>query len=366
MMTEMDYRKPLVLIVDDVPENIQVLLQILEKEKYRFAIATNADEAFKSIYTEKPDLILLDIILPNINGYEICKQLKGASKTKDIPVVFLTVLDEMDDVLKGFDAGAVDYITKPFNEHEVLARVNTQLNLQQAHVRLKELNETKDKLFSIIAHEIRNPFSNIINFSELILENIDNYNKEKLKEVLRAVHIDALKSFDMLENLLMWSRSQLKDNLKVNMQPVLLNELVDEVLTFHKEALINKDLQVAKNIDISTMIFADINMAKTIIRNLISNAIKFTNQGEIRLTSDESDDQVLFQVQDTGMGIEEENLDNIFDLNYFTTKGTYEEAGSGLGLVITKEFVELNGGKISVDSKPGEGSNFTVSFHRVK
>lgn len=361
----MSNRKPLILIVDDIPENIQVLLQIMENEKYRFAIATSADDAFKSIEAEKPDLVLLDIILPNVNGYEICRQLQENAATEDIPIIFLTVLDEMENVLKGFSLGAVDYITKPFNEHEVLARVNTQLKLQQANQKLRELNQTKDKLFSVIAHEIRNPFSNIINFSELMLENIDSYNKENLKNILSAIHVDALKSFEMLENLLMWSRSHLKSNLKVNMQPILLKEIVDGVVAFNKETIQKKNLNIVNDIDANTMIFADMNMTETIVRNLVSNAIKFTSNGDIQLFNKTTNEHVEFYIRDTGIGIADENLEAIFDLNYFTTKGTMNEGGTGLGLVITREFVEKNNGTITVESQPGEGTTFKVNFLKV-
>jgi two-component system, sensor histidine kinase and response regulator len=361
----MQNQKPLILIVDDVPENIQVLLQILENEKYRFAIATNAADTFKSIDAEKPDLILLDIILPDISGYEICKQLKDDPATEDIPIIFLTVLDEMENVLKGFSLGAVDYVTKPFNEHEVLARVNTQLRLQQANHKLKELNKTKDKLFSVIAHEIRNPFSNIINFSEIMLENIDNSDKENLKKILTGIREDSLKSFEMLENLLMWSRSQLKSNIQINMQPILLKEVVDGVLAFNKDIIAKKNLTIKNSVARDTMIFADMNLTGTIVRNLISNAIKFTSDGEIDLYDKNTNDYVDFFVQDTGTGIPTENLDKIFDLNYFTTKGTSNESGTGLGLIITKEFIEQNNGTITVESKPGKGSIFKVKFLKV-
>ncbi len=361
----MQNQKPLILIVDDVPENIQVLLQILENEKYRFAIATNAADAFKSIDAEKPDLVLLDIILPDISGYEICKKLKDDSETEDIPVIFLTVLDEMENVLKGFRLGAVDYVTKPFNEHEVLARVNTQLKLQQANRKLKELNKTKDKLFSVIAHEIRNPFANIINFSEILLENLDNSNKENLRNILMGIREDSLKSFEMLENLLMWSRSQLKSNIRVNMQPILLKEVVDGVLAFNKEIIEKKNLTIKNNVGDDVMIFADMNLTTTIVRNLISNAIKFTSDGEIDLYDKNANEYVEFFVKDTGTGILPENLDKIFDLNYFTTKGTLNERGTGLGLIITKEFIEQNNGTITVESQPGKGSVFMVKFLKV-
>lgn len=362
----MNQHKPLVLIIDDVPENIQVLLQILERQDYRFAVATSAEEGLKSVESEKPDLILLDIILPDMSGYDVCRKLKQNPKTGEIPVIFLTVLDEIEDVLKGFSLGAVDYITKPINEFEVIARVNTQLKLREANAELKELNHTKDKLFSIIAHEIKNPFANIINFTELLMENIEDFNKEKFKDLLKGIHVDALRSFELLENLLMWSRSQLKDKIKVNMQPILLKEVVDQVVSFKKESIWKKELKLINDIESTTMVFADKNMTETIIRNLVSNAIKFTTKGEIRLFCDTTNDYVDFFIKDTGIGIREENLNKLFNLNYFTTKGTFNEAGTGLGLIISKEFIEQMNGTISVESKPNEGTTFTVQFLKVK
>lgn len=359
-------KKPLILIIDDVPENIQVLLQILEKEKYRFAIATNGQEGFDAIEAEKPDLILLDIILPNMNGFEICKQLKENRKTKDIPIIFLTVLDETDDIIKGFNLGAVDYITKPFNEYEVIVRVKTQLNLRQAKLELQNMNQTKDRLFSIIAHELRNPFNNIINFLELIISNFDSYEKERIIQILTAVHSDGIRVSELLENLLYWSPSQ-RAKIEVKKQPFNLHENVMINFQLLSESASNKGIELINEVDKEIIGLADQNMISTVLRNIVSNAIKFTDGGSVRVKSKDGNDEIVVSVEDNGVGIAANKLDGIFDLNkHVSTKGTANEPGTGFGLVLSNDFIKSNGGKIWVESKVGKGTTFYFSLKKHK
>ncbi len=350
--------KPLILIVDDVPENIQVLLQILEKEKYRFAIATNGQESFEAIGAEKPDLILLDIVLPNMNGYEICERIKKDPKTEDIPVIFLTVLDETDDIIKGFNLGAVDYITKPFNEYEVIARVKTQLKLRQTQVQLQNMNSTKDRLFSIIAHELRNPFNNIINFLDLVVSNFDQYGKDKIIQILEATHSDSIRVSELLENLLYWAQSQ-SEKIEVNKQLFNINETVKIIFHLLSENATSKGVKLFNEVNKKAVGYADQNMISTVIRNIISNAIKFTRDGSITVKSQEKGNEIIITVEDTGVGIEKDKLDFIFDLErHVSTKGTNNEPGTGFGLVLSKDFILSNGGKIWVESKVNEGTKF--------
>lgn len=160
-----DDKKFSILIVDDVPKNIQMVANVLREEGYQMAFARSGDAALRHTETILFDLILLDIMMPEMNGYEVCEKLKQNPKTKEIPVIFLTAKTDTENVLKGFELGAVDYVTKPFNMSELLARVKTHLELREARQKLQELNATKDKFFSIIAHDLKNPFNALISGS---------------------------------------------------------------------------------------------------------------------------------------------------------------------------------------------------------
>ena len=178
-------KKPLILIVDDMPKNIQVLSNILYYKGYNIRIATTGSQALESIKTKAPDLILLDIQMPEMNGFEVCKILKANPDTKEIPIIFLTAVIEPEKIVQGFELGAVDYITKPFNTAELIVRVATQIEIKQSREKLVELNATKDKFFSIIAHDLRNPFAGIIGLSEIIEADLIENTNVDIPELLK-------------------------------------------------------------------------------------------------------------------------------------------------------------------------------------
>ena len=163
-------KKPLILIVDDTTKNIQVLGNMLYSKGYNISVATSGKEALESVKAKTPDLILLDIQMPEMDGFEVCKNLKSNPSTKEIPVIFLTAVTDPEKIVHGFELGAVDYITKPLNPAELFMRVATHIEIKESRTKLEELNATKDKFFKIIAHDLRNPFAGIMGLSE-IMEN---------------------------------------------------------------------------------------------------------------------------------------------------------------------------------------------------
>jgi len=185
-MSKDSTRKFKVLIVDDVPKNIQLAGSILQKEGYHISFANNGETALNLTKTNDFDLILLDIMMPEMDGFEVCGQLKQKPETRDIPIIFLTAKTGTESTIKGFEIGAVDYVTKPFNEKELLARVRTHLELRDAQKNLREANATKDKFFSIIAHDLKNPFNALLGLSKLLLQNFDIFDDDK-KNILSRV-----------------------------------------------------------------------------------------------------------------------------------------------------------------------------------
>ena len=354
-------RKPVILVVDDVPKNIQILGAILNKFECELAIAMNGKQALDTVSKIKPDLILLDVMMPIMDGHEVCRQLKQSEATKEIPVIFITAKSETEDIIKGFELGAVDYITKPFIGSELLARVKTHLTLKITKESLQEEIATKNKFFSIISHDLRGSFGIILSFVQLIQENREFLSPEELNELLEDIGKTSKNTLTLLENLLEWARSQ-TGRINYNPEKLLIHDLSSEVIQSTQDIAINKEIQLHSNVQISTSIFADRNMVLLVIRNLVSNAIKFTpKKGEILIECIENKEDVKISVRDNGVGIKPEKIKSLFKIDAkVSTLGTDNEQGNGLGLVLCKEFVEHNGGQIGVESIEGEGT--TVWF----
>ncbi len=350
--------KKLILVVDDNPENLKILGNILKLNGLSPAFAQNGMKALNSVKKKLPDLILLDVMMPEMDGFEVCRQLKQDSGTKEVPVIFLTAKTEKEDVIQGLELGAVDYVTKPFNSKELMTRVNTHLELKAAKEELKQAVATKDKFFSIIAHDLANIFNTSLGSSNLLTSN-EQLDNEERTEFLLLIHKSLEKGYSLLRNLLEWSRSQTG---RIQVTPTTLNlkNLADQNLALLENNAKTKNITLFSSVE-NISVVADENMLYTIIRNLLSNAIKFTPKGgkiEISATIVE-DGLVEISISDTGVGIKPENLDKLFRIDVsLSTRGTAQEEGTGLGLILCKEFVEKNGGTIGVKSELGKGSRF--------
>lgn len=352
-----------VLIVDDVTKNIQLVANFLKQAGYEINFAVSGKAAINHVKRETFDLILLDIMMPEMDGFEVCKILKSKSETSEIPVIFLTAKTDIDSVTKAFQAGGIDYITKPFNKAELLARVQTHLKMQQQKRNLKELNATKDKFFSIIAHDLRSPLNQLLGLSEILQKEIES---ERINDVIMLANLinDSAKSGRLLlENLLEWSRSQ-TGSININPEVLDLLKITNEVVMLYENNAKQKNIIIKLKIKKSKTAFADGNMLKTILRNLLSNSIKFTNAGgKINLEVNSANGMVIYSVSDNGIGIGDDDIDKLFriDVNPKTI-GRSKEKGTGLGLILCKEFVEMNAGKIWVESEFGKGSTFKFSL----
>ncbi|MFW5915843.1 MAG: sensor histidine kinase [Bacteroidota bacterium] len=266
-----------------------------------------------------------------------------------------------------------------YNRFKLKKRNNRKLEeknkqLKEANERLRdseytqrELNATKDKLFSIIAHDLKNPFQALFGISEALYRNMDSMNKEETKEYCKTIYESSNNLYNLLENLLQWSRTQL-GNLKLNPESLNINEVTEEIIDLLRINIEEKNIQVNNKINVGTTAYADRNVFGTIMRNLLSNAIKFTAEnGRVALHATTESDHTLISVSDTGQGISKEHLDNLFRVksNHYT-KGNSNGQGTGLGLILCKELVEKSNGKIWAESTPGEGSTFKFTLPRKK
>lgn len=362
-----------ILIVDDNSKNLQILAEILRNEGYRVAMAKNGVSALNFAHKKEPDLILLDIMMPEMNGFQVCRRLKDDSGTKEIPVIFISALAETEDKLKGFDAGGVDYIAKPFQKEEILARVDAHLRLRNAREELKKANErlktateTKDRLFSIIAHDLRGSMSLLSTELEMMSENPNMFaNEDEKRECMEELSMTAKGTSELLENLLSWARCQRGD---INCQPrnVDLAWIVEANTDNLSGIAKGKSIWLHSDVRADTIVYADADMIMTVVRNLISNALKFTEElGEVRITASVFDEVVEVSVTDNGVGFDQVQLKALFSLDErHTAYGTRNEKGSGLGLMICKDFVERNGGKIWAENRKEKGSIFRFTLPR--
>jgi len=357
-----------VLIVDDVDANVLLLKLLLTKAGYKTLTAYNGKDALEIIKKNSPDLVLLDIMMPVMDGHEVAAQLREMPERRDMPIIFLSALNSPDDIVKGFKFGAADYVSKPFNKDELLIRVNHQLSLVSAKRIISRQNDElqrtiigRDKLYSVIAHDLRSPIGSIRMVMNALVLNIPKETlDEDMYELLIMGNRLTEESFVLLDNLLKWTKSQtgrlntvFQDNVEI--LPLIrgeveLSEVVAEL----------KNIRIKLNGDTNAKVRIDQDMIKTVLRNLVSNAIKFSNPAsEVNVNITEEEGQILISVMDSGEGISQENQDKLFKADsHFTSFGTDNEEGSGLGLLLCKEFVTRNGGKIWFESKEGEGSTF--------
>lgn len=361
---------PTILVVDDNKKNLQVLGNILHEEAYKVAMAIEGNSAIKLANQLLPDLIILDIMMPGMDGFEVCKILKADENTKEIPIIFLTAKIEIDDVIEGFNLGGADYITKPFKRKELIVRIKNHLDLinskrkiiEQAN-ELKAANIFKDKLFSIIGHDLRSPLSSLKLTFDLIVAGLIDIHENDFMDTIKSLSKSTEEAYVLLENLLGWAKSE-SGTLEVIPENINMKEMAESTQRLLKLNLQNKSIELVIDIDQNINANADNQMIKTVLRNLVSNAIKFTPEhGRITIQSKQHDDKIITSIIDSGVGIPPENLDQLFIARgKVRTYGTNNEPGSGLGLILCYDFVEKNNGKLSVTSTVNVGSTFTFSL----
>ncbi len=381
----------IVLIVDDNATNLGVAADHFREHGFRIMTATNGELGLKRAKLGHPDIILLDVMMPDIDGFETCRRLKADSATQDIPVIFMTALANVEDKVKGFEVGGVDYITKPFQHEEVLARVTTHLrirdlahSLQSANQELTELtqslqkaNADKDKFFSIVAHDLKGPFMPLLGNLEFLIEMAETSPPLETKKMGESAYLSAKNVYNLLENLLQWARLEQG---RMEHQPVIFNLrlIAEQVIDLLEANAVAKGLVLQNNVPPGVLVYADENMLSTVVRNLTSNALKFTSRGgQVTISSQmpavmsQKTDSLLptsyslveVSVTDTGVGVSQTDAAKLFKIEvHHSTIGTAKEKGTGLGLIICKEMVEKNGGQIWVESEVGKGTavKFTV------
>ena len=360
-----DYK---ILIVDDVVSNVLLLKILLTNEKFQVCTANNGTTCIEMAHKEKPDLILLDVMMPDISGFDTAVVLKKEEDTKDIPIIFLTALNTPQDLVHGFQVGASDFLTKPFNKEELVMRVMQQISLvaakriiEKQNAELRATLNNRDKMYSVIAHDLRSPMASIRMVLNLVAASVSPETLgPELFELIDKANRESEEVHDLLDNLLKWTKSQ-TGRLTVVTQDLDLNDIIPGVVDIFEVIAQTKHIKLdLQHTDTPLMVRADNDMLKTVVRNFMSNAIKFSPENSsIEIIMGTEGDFAKVSVKDHGVGIAADRLASIFNKGE-TTYGTGGEEGSGLGLQLCQDFARKNGGDCLVESVEGEGSTFSV------
>ncbi len=346
-MSDIFYKKAHILIVDDTPQNIQILGKTLREENYSIAIANSGMEALKVVGKFMPDLILLDIMMPEMDGFEVCKRLKKDSKTEHIPIIFLTALADSGNVVKGFEFGAIDYITKPFNTQEVAARVRTQLKLKFSEELLLQKNTEQKELLHILCHDLANPIG--------VTKSYLSFAKDK-PDILSAKGETMMLALDnALEIIELVRKMRVLEEKKTQfyIEKTNLKKAIHESLLVLGERFVQKQIepvvQVSEDLDVMVERTSFVN---SVLNNIFTNAIKFSfPNSKVMIEAQPAKEKVTLTIRDFGMGMSPVLLQDVFDISKTTSReGTNGEVGTGFGMPLMKKFVNAYGGTIELSS----------------
>lgn len=372
-----------ILIVDDTEPNVRLLAHVVKKEGYEVMAAFSGEDALSLINKRKPDIILLDVMMPEMNGFEVCKRLKEQNEYKNIPVIFLSALSETDSKVQGFNVGGVDYITKPFQREEVLARIDLHVKLRklqaelsnkvdqlkQREASLQRLNQEKDELMRIVGHDFRNPVTGIMGLAGFLEENINSIDDDEQVNMLGIIKGSGQKLLDLVNGLL--NKDEEAHISELILQELDIKNIILEIIDLHRPTAINKGIGINTELRDIGKKMVDKQKIEQILSNLLSNALKFTLEGGtvfIQLYEVPGEEGAIdLVVQDSGMGIPDKQLEELWDTHQKSIRyGTSGEKGSGMGLELVRKFTDLHGGNVQVSSKEGEGTIFTVRLYDQK
>lgn len=364
-----------ILIVDDTPNNLHLLSSMLIEQGYDVRSAINGPVALMAVDKIQPDLILLDINMPKMNGFEVCERLKADKKTQTIPIIFLSAMDETLDKVQAFRVGGVDYITKPFQIEEVIVRVERQLELTRLQIALheakvdalraleqeKELNRLKSEFVSMISHDFRTPLTTIQACAELIRHSSEQLSSDTQKRYFDKIDLSVEHMLDLLDEILLIGSIEAGG---IQFQPSLtsLNQFCyDLIETIQVGDGMQHEIRLTTNCD-DVDAMCDPLLLRQILNNLLSNAVKYSPADQpVDFILNCSEHAIEFQICDRGIGIPLDNQTHLFE-PFYRCQNTSEIQGTGLGLTIVKRCIDAHQGQIQIESEEGIGTTVTVTL----
>ncbi|MBN1841253.1 MAG: response regulator [Deltaproteobacteria bacterium] len=346
-------KKSRILIVDDAVDAVELLKKRLRFEGYDTAEAYDGEEALKHVAEYNPDLIILDVMMPKLDGYEVCQRLKSNENTKYIPILMLTAKSEIEDKVKGLDIGADHYLAKPFNYKELSARVRSLVAVKAAREKLVEEEKSKalERMMEEVEHEIRNPLTSIGGFARRVYNRLPQGDPNK--KYMEMIINDVARLEDMIKELLELETTAISYRELTN-----INDVIMEALKSFEQELEDRGIEARTELgDNLPLISIDQEQMKMALANLVENSIEAMQDKLkiLKITSRISDGRMEIQVSDTGKGIPKDKIKNIFD-PFFTSK----TRGPGVGLTFTLKIIQEYRGTVSVESEPGKGTIFTI------
>lgn len=347
-----------ILIVDDTPANLALIVEYLEARQFRMLVAQGGEEGLQRAFLVQPDLILLDAIMPGIDGFEVCRRLKARESTRDIPVIFMTSLADTQDKLAAFEVGAVDYVVKPLQVEEVMARVNAQLALRAMHRQLTAANRELEAFTYSVSHDLRAPLRAIAGFAQILHKNCHASMGQDDRRYLDTIIATSARMGKLIEDLLFYARTARITSVA---GPVPLAPLVQHLATIFGERIAAAAARFEILEPLATPL-GDATLIGQILNNLVDNALTYRSHDstpEVRIAAKQVGEHVVISVADNGIGIEREYHEKIFQV-FQRLHSSDEYPGTGLGLAIVAQAVRAMEGDISIESTPGRGSTFAV------
>ncbi|HVW16006.1 MAG TPA: hybrid sensor histidine kinase/response regulator [Mucilaginibacter sp.] len=397
-----------ILLVDDTENNLLSMEAILEREGYEIYKAISGREALRVLLKDEDfSLILLDVRMPIMDGYETAELIQQRDKLKHIPIIFITAQDYEDEsAYKGYESGGVDFILKPINPEILRAKVrvfaemqrkNLLLRIQEEKVRainndlkklnreleqrvsertmelenlndeLRELNLSKDKFLSVISHDLRNPLTSLLLASKNLNDKVGEISLKETQMFASIIHRTSNKILQQLNELVDWAKEQ-REKTKFSPERIQLHSRITESLELLRVNAIQKSVKLENNTAHDVYVYADSLMLRSILQNIVTNAIKFTPNGNgvVSVSAQPVNSMIEVCIQDSGVGMSREIRDQLMGSFDVSIPGTNQEKGSGLGLLLVKDFVAQHGGSIAIDSEPGKGTCFRFTVPKYE
>src|SRR5580692_1139694 len=356
-----------ILVVDDQASNVQVVGLILGTLGHEIIPASDGATALKRVGALVPDLILLDLLMPGMSGRDVCLELKKNPEWRDIPVIFLSAADDKELIVSALDAGGVDYITKPFNQQELISRVRTQLALKAARDRLKELAEDKDELLGILAHDLKNHLGGLNMSTKLLYERIRNLHDDRIQRLAENAFYSSGQLLAFVKDFL--ANAAAEHKFEPQLTTVDTAGTAVSAIRLFEDRVRHKQLEIETDFPDETLIvLADAHALDQVFSNLLSNAVKFSPPGKkIQVAIHGNGRYVECTIKDEGPGFTEEDKARMFRrYGRLSARPTAGETSTGLGLSIVRKLVLVMNGELICESTPGQGATFTVRLPKVK